>query len=152
MKHVRRLTAMTLVLAFVFLLSTSAFAVSAEGGPYGNLNVTIELTGGSRTATASMRFTENDLPNADEARSYEGTLTITYTYCPENQVRPSSYITKTVTKSFSSGENGNVFMLQTDAIPSGYMMIEATCQYRATIYLQNATVYYTPADLTEYLY
>lgn len=151
MKHVRRLTAMTLVLAFAFLLSTSAFAVSDSGGPYGNIRVYIELTGGNKSATATMIFREDEAIVGESALNYTGTLTITYIYCREDQQRPSNYITKTVTKSFSKGANGSSFTLTTNDIPSDSIMIQATCVYRATITLQNATVYYTPADLTVYL-
>ena len=158
MKHVKRLTAMTLVLAFIFLLSTSAFAAGnavddQSAGPhhYEDISVSIRLTGGIESATATMTFTESDDPIYDATTSFNGTLTITYIYCREDQQRPSNYITKTVTKSFTEAANGNVFTLTTNAIPSDSIMIQATCVYRATITLQNATVYYTTADLTVYL-
>lgn len=153
MKHARKLTAMMLVLAFLFLLSTSAFAVSESAGPhiYENITVNIGLSGGNKSATATISFTENNNVIPDSATTYSGTMTITYVYCPADAMRPSNYVTKTVSGSFSESANGENFSLTTNAIPSNCVMIQATCVYRATIELKNATVNYTPANLTVYL-
>lgn len=149
MKHARKLTAMMLVLAFLFLLSTSAFAVREDGQSYTyeGLQVSRWMIGGSSTVTAYMEFDEP----TENGYSFSAKMVLAYTYCPSNAMRPSNYVTHTVTKSFTEQGDGDMISLTSSSIPAGCVLIEATCSFEATITTPNATVLYEPDDLTIYL-
>lgn len=150
MKHVRRLTAMTLVLAFIFLLSTSAFAVERVDGnlhTHGNVKLNTYLIGGDRSVTAYMDFVVPTGAGYD----FSATMVLTYTYCPEDAMRPLYYVTDTVSRSYDREDYGDMIHLETDPIPTGYVMVEATCTFDATITTPSGTFHCTPYDLTIYL-
>ena len=149
MKHVRRLTAMTLVLAFVFLLSTSAFASRVDGNrhEHGDIEVYTWLTGGDYSVSAAMKFMNPENINY----SFSASMVITYTYCPEDAMRPLYYVTETESKTYTKNGNGEEIYLTTPEIPDGCVLIEVTCTFEATITTPSGTYHCVPDDLTIYL-
>ena len=124
-KSARRILTLVLTLVLVCTLAAIALAVDDEY----QVSAVSESTdchdvyfrtfvGGDGTCAIAKMVVEN--PGEG---SFDATVILDYTYCPDNQMRPSAYLTGTKTHSFTRYTG----VKHTDhTLGSSYTMIEAT--------------------------
>ena len=130
-KSARKILTLTLSLVLIFVLATSVFAAVTDTVDYDEFEVYAlgagvwcndikfqTFVGGDGTFALARMVTLQP-----GAHYFEGTVTLNYTYCPENEMRPSAYRSGTVSRSISS-QSGARYIDYFAA--DGYIMISAT--------------------------
>jgi hypothetical protein len=145
MKKFRRISTLALTLVLICTLAATAFAVSIESDSaetdFGNLHlkVTLEVADTEIKATTTIsRVVSDSTGTAD--------VGMTYTYCREDQVRPSYYQTGRHSGTLFVDGNSRTASLTKD-VGSGYVVIDATAQFVVDVTTQNVTAEYAPNPL-----
>ena len=130
-KSARKILTLTLSLVLIFVLATSVFAAVTDTVDYDDFEVYAfgagiwcndikfqTFVGGDGTFALARMVTLQP-----GAHYFDGTVTLNYTYCPEDEMRPSAYRSGTVSCSFSSQSGARYvdYFAASDCI-----MIEAT--------------------------
>ena len=148
MKKFRKISALILALALICALAVSVFADTLVTGTSGSVHTYdvyfhTQMSGDGTFAQADAIIETPGYLN------FDGTIYLNYTYCPDDQMRPSSYQTGSKTYAFSRYSTVKYLRY----VPSsGYVMIEATGKTQITKTV-NGAVYSTPtAPVTVTLY
>ena len=138
MKKFTRISTLALVLVLVCLCATAVFAATISG---------TTVFAGAATIESYLQledtFAKGSIvvePNSDYC---ETIISITYTTCPEDTLRPSAYVTRSGSSSSYKTTGGSYTMNAN----SGMISIEATADYYVYIAVNGTTYTRYPADL-----
>ena len=145
MKKLRKISALILALALICALAVSAFAVTGSSASVWCYDVYFhtEMVGTIEYAKAA---TIVDTPGSGD---FSALITLSYTICSEDQIRPTNYETSAVTTSFTRYLGAREL---TYSAPSGYVMIDATGKTKITKTVSGAVYTTTTAPATIDLY
>lgn len=146
MKKFRKISALMLALALICTLAVSAFATvrgsSATVTCY-DVDFHTEMVG---TITYAKANTVVEIPGSGD---FSALITLSNTVCVEDQIRPTNYEVRTVTRTFTRYSGTREL---TYSAPSGYVMIDATGKTKITKTVSGALYNTTTAPVTIGLY
>ena len=140
----RKIAALALSLVLICALAVSAFAVVyIEGNSDSvwcfDVKFHTEMLGNGTFVTTTM------VEDAHGGNTYTGLITISYTICPEDQLRPNNYQSGSTSYSFTRYSTEKFKRYNP---PSGYTMIEATGKTQITQTVNGAVYTTTTAPVT----
>ena len=150
-KSVRRILSLVLILVLACAIAISCYAYesgyefSAVGDAvlFNGVCFRTVVEGDESFAKATMEEVASD------GTRFSGTVTLEYTYCPENQLRPSAYVTGTISRNFTSVSGARYI----DYFASYYdLMIDATGRSSVTKTINNEPHTMETDAVTIYIY
>ena len=131
MKKFRKISALMLALALIFVLSISAFAINepSEALDYecDDIRMWHTIVGYTRKAHAIISFEYLDGTPVPSSYAFSYSGRIDYTYCNAERVHPNYY--EDGSKTASGSATGSQKIISTDYIPVGYVMIDASMRF-----------------------
>lgn len=147
-KSARRILTLVLTLVLICALAVIAFAeepIVSESVNYsqagGEFIMTHTLRGYDTRAVAVISYSYYDGTPAPDNYWFTYDGYIDYQYCPEDQIRPSSFVS--ARKTASGIGTGPSVTISTNTLSSGYMMVDASMRFTTQFRYGGFTITHT---------